>query len=110
MSSSPSRNTSAAATSMTGMSFAFGVRRLSAGVPSAGQCSITPLIHPFRSPPDALVDEPQTFHLRRVEQIAAVEHDGMGKCLAGAVKVKLLELIPLRGDDQRVATLRHRVH
>ena len=51
-----------------------------------------------RLPPDTLVDEAQLLHFLRVEQIAAVEQDGMTEELAGAFEIELFELRPFGGD------------
>src|SRR5207253_2201639 len=68
-----------------------------------------PLRFTFHAPvssPYALINKPQPFHFRRIEQVAAVEHDGMAHALAGALQLELLELLPFGGNHQRVTILR----
>src|SRR5262245_10128606 len=64
----------------------------------------------FTSPPDALVDETQLFHFLRVEEIAAVEHNGVRERIAGTFQVELLEFGPFSGHNERIALFSHFVH
>src|SRR6185503_524449 len=59
---------------------------------------------------DALVDKPELLHLLRIEQISAVEEDGVSEATACAFEVEFLEHRPFGGDDQSIAALGHVVH
>src|SRR6266571_4010310 len=85
MSNLPRRKTSAAATSIAGLSTDWW-------------------------PPHALVNETQPRHFLRVKEVAAIEKNRMGQDLAGPFQIQLFELRPFRGHDQRVAALGHFVH
>src|SRR5258708_34765564 len=65
---------------------------------------------PPASAADAFVDETEAFHFGDVEQVPAVEKNGMGHFLARAFEVELFKLGPFSGNDQGVTAGGHVVH
>jgi hypothetical protein len=61
-------------------------------------------INRFQSTTNGFVDEPEAFHFFGVEEVAAVEHDGVGHRFARAFEVELFELGPFGRHNDRVAT------
>src|SRR3990172_10566189 len=53
-------------------------------------------------PPHAPVLEAQGVQLPGIVDITAIHHDGLPQGIANATHVQVLELVPLRGDHQRV--------
>src|SRR5687768_11181097 len=51
------------------------------------------------APPDAFVDEPKPPKLRRLIDVAAVNHDGPTHQFLNTAEIELLKLIPLGDDD-----------
>src|SRR5437899_13056341 len=56
---------------------------------------------------DALINEAEFFHLGRIEQIAAIEHDWMRQGFSSPVQIQFFELVPFSCDYECIAALGH---
>src|SRR3954464_14182991 len=59
---------------------------------------------------NTLIDKSEPFHFLWVKQVAAIEHDRVSHRFSRAIQVELFELVPFRGDDERVTTFGDRIH